>query len=270
MTAGLDLPRALDVARRAVEAAAAASLAYFRRGVAIERKADRTPVTAADRAAEAAILAVIREAFPDHDVLSEESGASGAGGTSRWIVDPLDGTRGFSRGGPFWGPLVALEHAGEIVVGAAALPALGETYWAARGLGAWRNGTRLAVSAVADWREATLSLGELPSLLAPPHGAGVAELIRTAESARAVGDVAGCALLLCGIADAWLEAGVRIWDLAPLKVLVEEAGGRFTDFAGRPTVASGHAVASNGRLHDHLLAVLRCRPPARGGPPAGA
>lgn len=253
----LDLARALDTARRAVAAAATASLRHFRTGVAVDRKPDRTPVTAADRDAEAAILAVIREAFPGHDILAEESGAHGVGGESRWIVDPLDGTRGFSRGGLFWGPLVALEHRGEVVAGAMALPALGETYWAARGLGAWRDGVRLAVSGVVDWAEATVSLGELGPLLGPPHGAAVTELVRTAASGRCYGDLAGCALVLSGRADAWLEAGVQIWDIAPLKVLVEEAGGRFTDFGGRPTVESGTAVAANPALHEHVLAVLR-------------
>ncbi len=256
-TSELDLAKALDTARRAVAAAAAASLRHFRTGVPVERKPDRTPVTAADRDAEAAILTVIREAFPGHDILAEESGAHGGGGHSRWIVDPLDGTRGFTRGGPFWGPLVALEHRGEVVVGAMALPVLGETYWAARGLGAWRDGTRLAVSGIDDWQEAVLSLGELGSLLGPPHGAAVTALVRTAASARCYGDLAGCALVLSGRADVWLEAGVKVWDLAPLKVLVEEAGGRFTDFGGRPTVDGGTAVASNGRLHEHVLAALR-------------
>src|SRR5512138_2426065 len=162
----LDLAKAMDVARRAVEAASAASLAHFRRGVHVERKPDRTPVTQADRDSEAAILAVVREAFPDHGFLGEETGAHAGSAETRWIVDPLDGTKGFTRGRGFWGALVALEHGGRIVAGAMALPALGETYWAARGLGAWlRTGeaaaaTPLRVSAIGDWADATLSFGE--------------------------------------------------------------------------------------------------------------
>lgn len=263
MTAPIDLERALDAARRAVTAAARASLPYFRRGVAVETKPDRTPVTAADRAAESAILEVIRGAFPDHDVLAEESGAHGRGGPARWVVDPLDGTRGFARGGAHWGPLVALERAGEVLVGAMALPALGETYWAARGMGAWRDGERLRVSGTADWREATVSLGEVGRLLDPPHGPAVADLARAAASARACGDLASPAMLLDGRADAWLEYGVKVWDVAPLAVLVEEAGGRFTDFAGRASIESGSVVATNGRLHAHVLAALAGRPPAQ-------
>src|SRR5512137_1020115 len=149
----LDLDLALATARRAVEAAAAASLAHFRRGVRVEVKPDRTPVTAADRDAEAAVLAVVRAAFPGHAVLGEETGAHGGDASLRWIVDPIDGTRGFTRGGSFWGPLVALEQDGRVVAGAMALPALGEVYCAARGRGAWleRDGgtpARLQVSGI--------------------------------------------------------------------------------------------------------------------------
>jgi histidinol-phosphatase len=249
--------RATEVARRAAEAAGAAALSYWRTDLRIERKPDRTPVTAADRAAEAAALNLIRAAFPTHGILSEESGAEREGAASRWIVDPLDGTKGFSRGGPFWGPAVALEHGGAIVAGAIALPALGEVYWAGQGLGAYRDGTRLQVSAVDDLADATLSLGEMSCLLAPPYTAAVAALIQAAHSARAFGDVYACTLLLNGRADLWIEAGVQIWDIAPLQILVEEAGGRFTDFAGVPTVATGTAIGSNGRLHAAALARLR-------------
>jgi histidinol-phosphatase len=257
----LDLEKAMDVARRAADAASAASLAHFRRGVRVERKPDRTPVTQADRDSEAAILAVVRAAFPDHGFLGEETGAHAGSADTRWIVDPLDGTKGFTRGRGFWGALVALEHRGEVVAGAMALPALGETYWAARGLGAWlRAGdappARLEVSRIGDWDDATLSYGEPHVLLRPPLLARVAALAVSAQAARCYGDLAGCALVLQGKAEAWVEAGVQIWDIAALRVLVEEAGGRFTDLEGRATHASGACVASNGLVHDHVLRAL--------------
>jgi len=258
----LDLALAMDTARRAAEAASAASLAHFRRGVRVKRKPDHTPVTQADRDSEAAIFAVIRAAFPDHALLGEETGAHAGLAGTRWIVDPLDGTKGFTRGRGFWGALVALEHEGRIVAGAMALPALGETYWAARGLGAWMRGgggepVRLQVSRIADWADATLSFGEPHVLFRPPMLERVAALALSAQAARCYGDLAGCALVLQGQAEAWVEAGVQIWDLAPLQILVEEAGGTFTDLTGRPTHASGSCVASNGRVHDHVLAALR-------------
>jgi histidinol-phosphatase len=268
----IDPAIAMDVARRAAEAAAAAALVHFRTGVRVEVKPDRTPVTVADREAEAAALAVIRGAFPGHAVLGEETGAHPGDAEARWIVDPIDGTRGFTRGGSFWGPLVALEHRGTVAAGAMALPALGETYWAARGLGCWlRAGggepRRLAVSGVSEWSEATLSLGELRFLLAAPLGPAVSELARSAASARCYGDLAGCALLLRGQAEAWIEAGVQLWDLAALQVLVEEAGGRFGDLQGRRTIAGGQCLASNGLVHDRLLEALAS---GGAGPPRGS
>ncbi len=256
----LDLPKVLDVARRATEAASQACLRYWRRDFAVDWKPDHSPVTQADKEAEAAAVQIIRDAFPDHALLTEETGAIGGGSENLWYVDPLDGTRGFTRAGFFWGPLIALEHRGEIVAGAMAIPALNESYWAARGMGAWRDGTRLRVSTVSSWDAATFSLGEMSRFLGGPAGPGVCRLIETCASARAFGDVAACAMLLNGRADAWIEGGVQRWDLAPMKVLVEEAGGLFTNFAGVPTIANGQAVATNGLLHPHVLAAL-----ARGG-----
>ncbi|HEY7725605.1 MAG TPA: inositol monophosphatase family protein [Anaeromyxobacteraceae bacterium] len=257
----VDPRTAMDVARSAAEAAGAAALRHFRTGLRVEVKPDRTPVTAADREAEAAAEAVVRGTFPAHGFLGEEGGARGEKAGPRWIVDPIDGTRGFTRGGSFWGPLVALEEDGRIVAGAMGLPALGEVYWAARGLGAWlaaggAGPLRLRVSGIADWAEATLSLGEARALLVPPLLEPVRRIATSCASTRCYGDLAGAAMVLAGRAEAWVEAGVQAWDLAAIAVLVEEAGGRFTDLEGRPSIASGRCLASNGLVHDHLLAAL--------------
>lgn len=260
---GLDLDRALETARRAVEAASRVALVHFRRGVRVELKPDRTPVTAADREAESAIFDVIRAAFPTHALFGEETGAhaSAAGQPSRWIVDPLDGTRGFTRGESFWGPLVALEHEGEVVAGAMALPVAGDVYFAARGRGAWLAsgaGTPapVRVSGIGSWEDSTLSLGEPRVLLAPPYLDAIARLATTCARTRCHGDLAGFAMVLSGRAEAWVEAGVQVWDLAPMKILIEEAGGTFTDLRGRPSIASGECLVTNGRVHDHVLAAL--------------
>jgi histidinol-phosphatase len=247
-----DLGRALSVARDAVAAGGAAALSHLRRGVVVETKPDLTPVTAADRAAEDEIIAVIRAAFPDHAILGEEGGARGSGAV-RWIVDPIDGTRGFARGGMMWGPMVALEVGGELVLGALALPALGTTYWAARGQGAWRDGTRLAVSAIADIGDATVSLGELKRMAARP---GVQSLIARAASVRCYGDLAGCTMVLDGRAEVWIEGGVQPWDVAAPAILIREAGGRYTDWTGAPSFESGYAIASNGAIHDEILRAM--------------
>jgi histidinol-phosphatase len=267
-TPPLDLDLAMATARRAAEVASKASLQHFRRGVRVELKPDRSPVTAADRESEAAILEVVRAAFPDHAVLGEETGAhaGAAAGAARWIVDPLDGTRGFTRGEGFWGPLVALEQGGQVLAGAMALPVAGEVYYAARGRGSWlaadgAEPVRLHVSGVARWEDATFSLGEPKVLLAPPLLDAVTRLSLSAARARCYGDLAGFIMVLTGRAEAWLEAGVQLWDLGPMPVLVEEAGGRFTNLRGEPTHASGECVASNGLVHAHVLQALQAPAP---------
>ena len=262
MSGDIDLDRAMATAKAAVIAAGSASLVHFRQGVRVETKPDRTPVTQADREAEAAIFGIIRTNFPDHALLGEETGEHAGLADTRWIVDPIDGTRGFTRGGSFWGPLVALEHRGVIVAGAMAMPALGEVYWAARGRGAFRQipggePTRLSVSGIDDFSEATLFLGEPRALFSPPLGERITQLTLSAAQTRCYGDLAGCAMVLTGRAEVWIEAGVKSWDLGPFPVLVAEAGGRFTDFYGNETVHSGHCVVSNAKLHSHVLSLLK-------------
>ena len=252
MASPLDLERALGVARDAVAAGGAAALAHLRRGVVVETKPDHTPVTAADRAAEDEIVGVIRAVFPDHAILGEEGGARGTGAV-RWIIDPIDGTRGFARGGMMWGPMVALEVDGELAVGAMAIPTLGRTYWAARGRGAWRDGTRLAVSRIATLADATLSLGDLHRLASYP---GILSLTARAASARCYGDLSGCAMVLDGHAEVWIEGGVKPWDIAAPAILIAEAGGQFTDWRGGSSFENGDAVCSNGLVHDLVLQAL--------------
>lgn len=251
------LDRALDVARRAAEAASKASLVYFRTGVEVVTKLDRSPVTKADKDSEAAILAIIKEAFPEHSILAEESGEMAGDPKYRWIVDPLDGTRGFTRGGTFWGPLIGFEVEGQVVAGALGMPALGEIYWAAKGRGCFRNGERMRVSQIADLADATISIGEMQHLFQPQYSDAMLKLIRSAASTRGYGDPAGPAMVLSGRADVWIEAGVKTWDLSPMKILMEEAGGKFTAFDGSGSIETGTAIGSNGLLHDRVLEALR-------------
>lgn len=258
----IDLERAMQTAKEAALAASSASLLHFRQGVQVETKPDKTPVTRADREAEAAIFQIIRTNFPDHALLGEETGEHAGSADTRWIVDPIDGTRGFTRGGSFWGPLIALEHEGVIVAGAMAMPALGEVYWAARGFGAFRQVndgpiSRLGVSGIDDFSEATVFLGEPKALFSPPLAAKITNVTQTCAQIRCYGDLAGCAMVLTGRAEVWIEAGVQSWDLGPFPVLVAEAGGRFTDFDGKETVHSGDCVVSNAKLHSHVLAMLK-------------
>jgi len=257
----IDLEKARRVATEAVTRAGELALKHWKaagmQARDVETKPDRSPVTAADKEAEATIRALLREEFPDHDFIGEETGALDRGAQYAWVVDPIDGTRGFTRGGKFWGGLVGLVSEGRSLAGAMALPALGDVYAAARGLGATKNGAPLRVSNVALWADATLSMGEMQHLFRRPDHAALMALVTTAASSRCYGDLAGCAMVLEGRAEAWIEGGVKIWDLAPLQILIEEAGGTFTDFGGVPTIGSGEAVATNGRVHAHVLSVLR-------------
>lgn len=247
----------LETAKLAVDAAARVALEHFERGFTVQTKSDASPVTDADIAAEKAILQVLEERDPEASIVAEESGLHDRSRNRRWIVDPIDGTRGFARGGEFWGPLVALEAEEEIVAGAMALPVRGQTYWAARGCGAFRNGERLQVSSVDRWSQATLSLGEATRLVRGPHGPAIVDLVSRAVSTRCFGDLAGAALVLDGRAEVWFETGVKPWDLAPSKILIEEAGGRWTTFLGGSDLTEGTAIGSNGRLHDEALHRVR-------------
>ena len=251
--------RLLDAALDAARAAGAIALRYFRGDVRVMQKADQTPVTQADQEAEATIVERLRTSFPDIGFLGEEFGAQGAQ-ARRWIVDPIDGTKNFVRGIPYWATLLALEEEGEITLGVVHAPATGELYWARRGQGAWLDGVRLRVSSRGPagrrpcWcTRASISCARST---AGATGRGSCGLVDRTDRQRGFGDYLGYTFVLRGQAELMLEADLKPWDLAPFQVLFEEAGGRFTDFAGRPTIYSGTALATNGRLHDEALALL--------------
>ena len=250
--------RALEAALDAARAAGAIALRYFRSDVRVMRKADQTPVTQADQEAEAAIVDRLRPAFPDVGFLGEEFGAQGSQ-SRRWIVDPIDGTKNFVRGIPYWATLIALEEEGDVTLGVVHSPATGELYWARRGQGAWVDGVALRVSPVDRLADAMLVHSSL-NLLRPLDGGrcwdGFVRLVERTDRQRGFGDYFGYTFVLRGQAEVMLEADVKPWDIAPFKILFEEAGGRFTDFAGQPTIYSGTALASNGRLHADALAAL--------------
>ena len=250
------LDRALDAAVEAARAAGTIALDYYRGGFEVTIKPDHTPVTQADREAEQAIVKILREAFPDVGVLGEEFGAQGPR-ERRFIVDPIDGTKNFVRRIPIWATLIALEDDGEVVAGVINNPAAGELYTARRGGGARLNGEAIAVSDVSELSAAYLIHAGLNILRRGPNWEGFLRLVDATDRQRGFGDYAGYGLVADGRSEIYADAGLKPWDLAPCKIVVEEAGGRFTDFDGRPTIYTGTALATNGRLHDAALALLR-------------
>jgi histidinol-phosphatase len=247
--------RALAAAVEAARAAGEVALKYYRGGFDVTLKADRSPVTQADREAEQVIVDVLGRAVPDAGFLGEEFGAQGPQ-DRRWIIDPIDGTRNFVRRIPLWATLIALEEQGQVTVGVVYNPVTGDLYTARRQDGAWLNGQPVRVSAVEKLAQAQLIHAGLDILRRGGHWDGFVRLVDATDRQRGFGDYAGYGLVAEGKAEIYLEMDVKPWDLAACQVLVEEAGGRFSDFDGRPTIYSGSALATNGRLHDVVLAHL--------------
>jgi histidinol-phosphatase len=239
----------LYVALAAADAADAVTMARYRSDdLRIETKPDMSPVTEADKAAEQAIRAVISQHRPDDAIAGEEFGTEGSG-DRRWIIDPIDATLNYMRGVPVWGSLIALEEAGEIVVGVVSAPAMAHRWWASKGEGAWLNGSRMQVSNVDRLEDATYSMNSLVD----HERLGwdwAFDLSRTVKRTRGFGDFLSFMFLADGAVDIVTEPVAAEWDLAPLIVIVEEAGGVFTDLDGNRTVRGGNAIATNGLLHE--------------------
>jgi len=237
----------LELALRLADAADTLSRPSFRSGLAIETKPDLTPVTEADRAVESELRRILAEERPHDAILGEELGAIGAA-SRRWILDPIDGTRNYARGIPIWATLIALEEDGVVRVGVVSAPALGRRWWAERGAGAFANSEPIHVSAIATVEEAVLSFAIEQA---------IPELARRAWHRRGFGDFWAHMLVAEGAVDGAVDAmGLSEWDLAAVQVVVEEAGGRLSDFAGEARIDSGSAITSNGLLHEALLTAV--------------
>ena len=244
----MDLTLALELADVADEI----TVRRFRAvDLVVETKPDLTPVTEADRAVERALRDRLAAVRPGDAVVGEEYGTTGAG-DRRWIVDPIDGTKNFVRGVPVWATLIALQEDGVTTTGVVSAPALGRRWWARRGEGAYADGRRIAVSKVAGLGDAFLSYSSLRGW----SGRDFDALVRNVWRTRAFGDFWSYVLVAEGAVDVAAEPEVSLWDLAALQVIVEEAGGRFTDLSGVATPEGGNALATNGLLHDAALALL--------------
>jgi len=251
------MERFLQTALAAAEAASAETMAFYRGTFEVEIKADQTPVTVADRRAEEIIRERLLSAFPDHGFHGEESGRRQADADYLWLVDPIDGTKSFVGGYGMWSTQIALMHRGELVLGVSAAPAAGETAWAARGLGAYLNGEPIRVSDGRPLERAAVSTGNLRTLARSTRWASLGRILARADRTRGYGDYYHYHRLAAGQIDAVIESDVNILDIAALVVIVREAGGVFTDLAGRaPGLATTSVLAATPALHGELLELL--------------
>lgn len=257
----------LAAALEAAEAAAAEIRRAYRGQFAVETKADASPVTEVDIAAEGVIKSVLKSHFPDHGFYGEELGRETGDGEHLWLIDPIDGTKSFVRGYPMFSTQIALMHRGELVLGVSSAPcwdgALGEVVYAERGRGAWCDNQRLSVGTVDAFGKATLSTGNLARLASSAAWGRLGALIPQLHRIRGYGDFLHYHLLASGRIDAIVESDVNILDIAALSVIVTEAGGTFTDLEGQPLgLATTSVCAATPALHRPLLDALRWTPPA--------
>lgn len=247
----------VETALEAVQAAEEVIDRYYRKHLEITVKPDRTPVTEADIAAEHAIREVIAERFPEHGFFGEETGRDREDSPYVWLVDPIDGTKSFVRGYPFFSTQIALMHEGQIVAGVSNAPAFKERAWAERGVGAWLDGDRIHVSDVSRLEDATLSSGNLRSLAESPLWESYGSLVAGVSRIRGYGDFYHYHLLAAGRIDIVVESDVNILDIAALSLIVEEAGGRFTNLDGAAIgLETTSVLATNGLLHENVMSRL--------------
>lgn len=248
----------LDIALRAAKRAADISRDYYAGNFTVTTKADKTPVTQADVECEEAIRSMILDAFPDDGFFGEETGRTQADADYLWLVDPIDGTKGFVRQYPFFSTQIALQHDGKIVLGVSSGTMMDELAWAEIGKGAWLNGKRIAVSHESDPNLAAVSTGNLKSLAQSPGWARLGGIVANADRIRGYGDFYHYHLLASGKIEAVIESDVNILDIAALSVIVTEAGGVFTDLNGQPPGLETRSVlAANPVLHAHYLDALQ-------------
>ena len=248
------LRTALAAARRAGEI----SRSYYAGNFTVMTKEDRTPVTQADVECEHAIRAIIHEAFPEHGFYGEETGHTQGATEYLWLVDPIDGTKGFVRQYPFFSTQIALMYHGEIVLGVSSGTMMDELAWAEKGHGAWLNGEPLKISRIDNPDRAAVSTGNLKSLAASDGWSALGNIVERADRIRGYGDFYHYHLLAAGKIEAVIESDVNILDIAALSIIVTEAGGVFTNLnGGKVDLGIRSVLAANPSLHAKYLRQLR-------------
>ena len=241
-----------DLARRA----GAITLEHFMTKLSVETKADESPVTIADRRTEQFLRDEILRLFPADGIVGEEFGVTEGSSGRKWILDPIDGTKSFIHGVPFYGVMIGVEERGEMVAGTVYIPPLGEATTAVRGQGCWWNGRRACVSQVAALSDSLLLTTDVAHHAASGRGASWQALASRARLVRTWGDCYGYILVATGRAEVMMDATMSAWDAAALMVIMEEAGGSFTDYAGERTVYGNCGIGTNGKVLAELLGVI--------------
>lgn len=253
-TASAYLRTAVAAARRAGEI----SRSYYAGNFTVTTKEDRTPVTQADVECEQAIRAIILDEFPDHGFYGEETGRTQADAEYVWLVDPIDGTKGFVRQYPFFSTQIALMHGGEIILGVSSGTMMDELAWAEKGQGAWLNGQPLKISRIDNPDRAAVSVGNLKSLAGSDGWGSLGRIVERADRIRGYGDFYHYHLLAAGKIEAVIESDVNILDIAALSIIIAEAGGVFTNLnGGRVDLEIRSVLAANPSLHAKYLELLR-------------
>ena len=263
-----ELSDRLDFAVRAAIEASGVTMRYFRSpGLAVDAKPDNSPVTRADKEAEELLREHIAREFPDDGIVGEEFGVQDGSSEYRWYLDPIDGTKSFVRGIPLFGTMVGLECKDEAVAGVIVFPALKELVFAGKGLGAWwcddlatRDRKKASVSKVSRLSEACLCANSASEFERIGKEAAYRKLSAAAGLSRGYPDCYGHYLVATGRIEIMIDPVVSPWDNAPLKPIMEEAGGRFTDLQGNATIHGGSGISSNGPMHDEVVAMFRGDP----------
>ena len=247
----------LEFAVRLARDAGDITTRHFKGSFAIERKADNSFVTAADREAERYLRRAIEEAFPDDTILGEEEGKKVGRSNRCWIIDPIDGTYSFVHGVPLYAVLIGLEVENDPVLGVVNLPALNEIVYAAKGVGCFWNGARANVSKTKWLRDALLLSTDFCASEQYGFGPATDLLQQQAKTCRTWGDAYGHVLVATGRADVMLDPVMNVWDCAALLPIIEEAGGTFTDWRGEKTIHGGNAISTNGLLFEAVMKTIR-------------
>jgi histidinol-phosphatase len=248
----------LEFALEAAYQAGRITLGYFQTGITPDRKADHSPVTIADKQSEQKLRELISRYWPEHGIIGEEFGQQAGQSHLTWTIDPIDGTKSFVQGVPLYAVLIALTDGERPLLGVAHFPALNETLYATQGGGCYWNSRRTHVSSVDKLENAVLLASEIGSFRQDTAKSGAWDrLIETTYFQRTWGDAYGYALVATGRAEVMLDPWMAVWDCGPLQVIMEEAGGTFTDWGGIPTIYAGESIATNGVLFDEVMRLVR-------------